>query len=246
MNITGFSTGSLAKGNYEQALKIVWQHPMIQAIELSALREPELPSLLQNLPVLLKRLQPRFEYISVHAPSKLILFSELEMVGMLQQLLPYNIPVIVHPDIITDFSIWRRLGSILCIENMDKRKPIGRTTTDLVSIFNQLPEASFCLDLAHAKQVDPTMVECVSMLRNFGSRLKQFHLSDVTSNSNHISMNVSAIESYKKVSNIFPKDIPVIIESPVTDVYLEKEYMYANSLFNLEFRQALHPFVTAG
>lgn len=243
--IIGFSTGSLAKGNYELALNMIWQHAPIQAIELSALRENELPNLIKDLPVLLKRLRPRFKYISVHAPSKLLLLSELELVEILLQFLPHDIPVIVHPNVITDFHAWRKLGSILCIENMDKRKPIGRTTSDLISIFNELPEACFCLDLAHAKQVDPTMVECVSMIRNFKNRLKQFHLSDVTSNSNHISMNVSAIESYKKISNILPKNIPVIIESPVTNVYLEKEYMHASSLFSMEYAQSLNPFVTA-
>jgi len=42
--------------------------------------------------------------------------------------------------------------------------------------FKNLPEATFCFDIAHAKQVDPTMQEGYKMLKKFKNRLRQIHL----------------------------------------------------------------------
>lgn len=42
---------------------------------------------------------------------------------------------------------------------MDKRKRIGCTAMQLRRFFDELPEATFCFDMGHARQVDPTMHE---------------------------------------------------------------------------------------
>ena len=47
--------------------------------------------------------------------------------ALLKPLLPHRWPIIVHPDAIANFRLWEDFGEWLCIENMDKRKPIGRT-----------------------------------------------------------------------------------------------------------------------
>jgi len=51
---------------------------------------------------------------------------------------------------------------------MDNRTPSGRTVSELRELFRQLPEASFCFDIGHAKQIDPTMASAILMLREFG------------------------------------------------------------------------------
>lgn len=242
--ILGFSTGSLAKGDFKEALRIMGTFPdSVQAIELSALRESELPLLIHELPYLDLH---AYKYISVHAPSKLVNYSEGQVVTFLLEVASSGYPVIVHPDIITDFSKWRKLGKFLCIENMDKRKPVGGTVRDLERIFNLLPDASFCLDLAHAKQVDPTMVECAMMLRKFSNRLIQFHISDVTSDSNHVPINLLAIESYRKVAPLISFNVPFIIESPVSGSYVQKEIQYMSSVFHINdhYFKTHHPFVS--
>lgn len=238
----GFSTGSLAKGDFKMALEMLSDHPRVTAVELSALREAELPGLIANLPLLNLS---QFKYISVHAPSKLFNHSEDSIIEQLQQITGKSISVIVHPDIITNFSKWKGLGTFLCIENMDKRKPVGQTANDLCRIFEKLPDATFCLDLAHAKQVDPTMVECATMLRVFKDRISQFHISDVTSNSAHVPINVEAIKSFRKVAQLIPtKDIPFIIESPVPKNYISKEIDFVGSAFhvNNHFSHLNFPF----
>lgn len=207
----GFSTGSVALGDFNAALQIL-QDQDIQAVELSALREDELYPLFYAMNDLdLKK----YNYVSVHAPSKRNRFRESEMVEILKAFAEKTWPVIVHPDIIGDFSLWRGLGDKLCIENMDKRKPCGRTVTDLRKIFQELPEAGFCLDVAHAKQVDPTMTECYLMTKEFKHKLVQLHLSDVTTESRHVPLNELAIGAYQKIVKYLPESLPVILESPI-------------------------------
>jgi len=228
--ILGFSTGSLAKGDFKMGLQMASEVPTATAIELSALRETELPDLIAAMPQLSL---DRFTYVSLHAPSKLFLLSEYELVKQLLGVVTkWEIPVIVHPDIITDVAEWRKLGRFLCIENMDKRKPIGRTAYDLEIIFNNLPQAGFCLDFAHAKQVDPTMAECAKMLRQFKTRLIQFHISDVTSDSAHVPINIAAIESYRKIIELVPTHLPFIIESPVPSFSMKPELFHVESIFH--------------
>ena len=64
---------------------------------------------------------------------------------------------VMHPDTIEDPSKYVALGRDLVIENMDSRKPVGRTANELRSLFGELPEAGFCFDIAHAWSVDRTM-----------------------------------------------------------------------------------------
>ena len=75
------------------------------------------------------------------------------------------------------FFFVAEFGSLLCIENMDKRKPIGRSAGELRSIFDQLPDASLCFDIGHARQVDTTMTESYLILKEFGAKLRQVHMS---------------------------------------------------------------------
>jgi hypothetical protein len=209
MNI-GYSTGSIAKGDFNLAIEILSSHD-ITAIELSALRENEIRTLITSLNQLNLS---RYQYVSFHAPSKLELIEENELIDILQSV-PEAWPIIVHPDIISNYKEWEVFSSQLCIENMDKRKPCGRTVRDLQFIFNQLPEATFCLDVAHARQVDPTMSQCYQMLKVFPERLVQIHLSDVTSDSNHVPLNMQAMDAYKRIIGNIPNNIPVILESPL-------------------------------
>jgi hypothetical protein len=61
----GFSTGALALGDFDQALKML-DGIKVEAIELSALRLRELPKLLEFVS---RSDLTRFSHISVHAPT---------------------------------------------------------------------------------------------------------------------------------------------------------------------------------
>ena len=49
--------------------------------------------------------------------------------------------IVVHPDAMDDPRAYRPLGSCLVLENMDARKPTGRTVAELAPYFAALPEA---------------------------------------------------------------------------------------------------------
>ena len=209
--VVGFSTGSLALHNFRLGLKMVRGQPA-SAIELSALREDELPPLITELESLNLR---QFSYVSVHAPSALYKLTEAELLDALHPVVDRRWPIVVHPDVITDFAKWRKLGDLVCIENMDKRKRVGRTASELAPFFRELPNARLCFDIGHARQIDPTMCEAGLILDSFASRMRQIHLSLVNSSSVHEPLNYESILAYRRVAHLIPRDVPIILETPV-------------------------------
>lgn len=153
------------------------------AVELTALREDELPGLLKYLadaPAL------PFRYVSVHGPSKARKMPEEELVAVLAQLPPFVNAIVLHPDQIYEPQIYSRLGSRLVIENMDARKNSGQTGEDLARLFADLPDAGFCFDVAHAWTVDRSMDSGEELLDRFASRLRQVHLSSMSDAMGHV------------------------------------------------------------
>jgi hypothetical protein len=205
----GFSTGAVARGDYRRALDVL-QHHHVNVVELSALRMSELEPLVNDL----GRLDlARFSFISFHSPSTFEKCDELRVVELLRVVIERHIPVIVHPDAISDFRLWREFGELLLVENMDKRKPIGRTATEMAEVFLRLPEAGFCFDIGHARQVDPTMVESFRLLDEHGSRLRQVHMSEVNTASHHEPMSSYAIHAFQRVAAMIADGTPVILET---------------------------------
>jgi hypothetical protein len=219
MRPIGFSTGALAYSNFRQGLSIIQAHNL-RVVELSALRENELQPLIDSIDELQLG---NFDYVSFHVPSKLRVLSEERVIELLERAAQKHWPLIVHPDVIERFDRWRVFGELLCIENMDKRKPIGRTAIELASIFDRLPDARFCLDLGHVRQVDPTMSVALEILERFGTRLHQLHVSEVNTNSQHDRLTFETTLAFHKISSLLPESIPVILESRVTPERVDEE-----------------------
>lgn len=215
----GFSTGALALSDFHSGLAMN-QAACLNAVELSALRETEVADLIASLDEL--PLQG-LDYVSFHAPSTLQRSSERELIAQLQPVFDRGWPVIVHPDIMSDLGIWASLGSRILVENMDQRKPIGRNTRELRQIFSRLPDARLCFDIAHARQVDPTMSVAVEILTEFGDRLAELHISEVDSASRHVAISQLAMRSYQRISSLIPDHIPVIIESMIRETEILSE-----------------------
>jgi hypothetical protein len=225
----GFSTGSIAMGNLHHGVSIA-THQRTKAVELSALREEELEPLLEFLDGAQDELSC-FEYISVHAPSRRCRLSEVELVEKLRKVADRGWPIIVHPDVIEHFSLWEALGPTVCVENMDKRKNHGRTAVQLKDVFDKLREATFCFDIGHARQVDPTMQEAASLLQCFRDRLRQVHMSYVNSQSRHERLNYESIMAFRRVAHWLDESIPVILETPVEESQVDEEISAAESVF---------------
>lgn len=224
----GFSTGSIALNDVKRGVSVA-THRLTRAIELSALREDELDPLLETVDRLKTRLSG-FDHIAFHAPSKRVRFSESELTQRLRKVADRGWAIIVHPDVIEDFSLWRTLGGAICVENMDKRKPMGRTAAQLKEIFAQLPQARLCFDIGHARQVDPTMQEAETILERFHNRMGQVHMSYVNSQSRHERLNFESIAAFQKVAR-WLGSTPIILETPVTSDEVEEEVIAAKKVF---------------
>jgi hypothetical protein len=200
----GASTGYMAdeRGDWLRQIEFAREVSPF-AIELSALSEPELPSLAEflssgpNLP---------FRYISIHGPSKDLQGDEEKLVAELATLAGRANAIVMHPDTIQDASIYRCLEHKLLLENMDARKQSGR-------YFEELPSAGFCLDVPHAWSIDPAMDVAGELLDSFGSRLRHVHLSSLSHDLHHVPLTVEHEELFSPTLKRC-LDVPWIFEAP--------------------------------
>lgn len=228
MTSIGFSTGALFKEHLEKGVALSAEL-RLPAIELSALRLRELPALLDFVR---NHDLEGFAHVSVHTPTDFTASDEAEVAAaLLRSVYDRQWLVVVHPDCIVDSKAWKPFGDRLCIENMDRRKPTGRTVAELEAIFERLPFARLCLDLAHARQVDTTMTEAYRIIRRFKDRIAQIHLSELTSASKHERLSDSAISSFREVAGYLP-EVPVILESPVAPEDVVTELERASRVFS--------------
>jgi hypothetical protein len=204
----GFSTGALSLGNFQEALRMM-RGTSMTAVELSALRLPELPVLIDSLSQLDLG---QFAYVSIHAPSRFTAEEEGRVVEFLHRV-PKEYPIILHPDTIHDSGKWVRFGNQIAIENMDRRKPDGRSAEELSRWFDLLPDARLCFDLAHAHQCDRTMTEAFRILLRFRDRICQLHVSELDSAGHHFPLSFGSIQAFSEVASLIPVDSPAIIES---------------------------------
>ncbi|HEX4689056.1 MAG TPA: hypothetical protein VH276_00110 [Solirubrobacteraceae bacterium] len=208
----GASTGYLHadRGDWERLVEQACEVSPFAA-ELAALSESELPGLVAHLAG--EDWLP-FHYVSVHAPSKGRVMPERELVSLLAGL-PCDVDaIVVHPDVIEDPANYRRLGRRLVLENMDSRKPDGRTADELAPLFGLLPEAGLCLDVAHAGDVDPTLREGHALLDRYASRLRHLHVSSLDGAGHHVPLRPSDEAAFTPLLRRC-RDVPWILEAPL-------------------------------
>lgn len=207
----GASTGYMSdhRGEWPQLVSEALEISSF-AIELSALSEQELPSLIEFLS---QETWLPFRYISVHAPSKGMAMPEPELTQLLADLPRRIDAIVVHPDVIEDPQNYALLGRRLVIENMDDRKADGRNASELTPYFDALPEAGLCFDVAHAGSVDETMAKGVEILDSFTSRLRHVHLSSLDADSHHVPLSPSDADRFSLLLDRC-RDVPWILEAP--------------------------------
>jgi len=167
-------------------------------------------------------------------PSSYKAADEHNVLAAVEKIAGRGWPLILHPDVIVDWSAWKGFGSLICLENMDKRKPVGRTVEELSEAFERLPEARFCFDYGHARQVDHTMSQAARLLLTFGEQLQQVHYSDVDTANKHRALNFPALAAFARLRNILVPPVPVILETQVDP----SEAMYQLQLTSAFFTSA--------
>lgn len=187
------------------------------AVELSALSEDELPGLIEYLAA-----KPRlpFRYVSVHAPVKDRVLDDAASARRLGGLPLWVRSIVTHPDALEDPAAFRELGTRLVLENMDDRKGSGRTADELALVFEKLPDAGFCFDVAHACSIDPTMGVASDLLDRFRSRLRQVHVSSL-SGGHHVPLTEEDEERFAAILDRC-RDVPWILEARPPDRWLDE------------------------
>lgn len=231
MRLSGYSTGAVALSDFRKALELL-ATTSANAVELSALRSDELAPLIAALESLDLS---KYSHVSVHAPSKFDAADESRIVDALMHVAKREWFVVAHPDSFHDISKWAVLGEWLCIENMDKRKPIGRTASELADVFASLPKARMCFDIAHARQCDGSMTEAYRILQAFAGKIVQVHISEVDTDSRHTRMSNAAAEDYCDVAAFIPANAAAIVESQVCAGELEAELIRSRQVLASSF-----------
>lgn len=229
MTTIGFSTGAIALGDFRKAVGLLAELD-VSAVELSALRVAELAPLIVALDDLDLC---QFTYVSFHAPSRFSAAEEPLVIDQLAAVAARGWPIILHPDSLNRPKSWLPLEPHLCFENMDKRKPIGRTADELSRFLRQFPQAGVCFDIGHAHQVDRTMTTAYMLAQRFAPRIRQIHVSEVNTASKHVGVSAASDQAFRKIVDLLAPCAPVIIESVVAPENLRREIDRVRSIFHV-------------
>lgn len=205
----GASTGIFGGGNDWSAHVRSACAVSTHAVELAAHRAEELAGLVAFLAA-----RPRlpFRHVSVHTPVKGAATTDAGRVGALAAL-PLDVRTLIfHPDLVADAAPYRALGRRAVFENMDARKAGGRTADELAPLFEELPDAGFCLDIAHAHTIDPSMGVAGELLDRYRGRLREVHLSSIRAGA-HVSLTAEDEALFAPLLARC-RDVPWILEAP--------------------------------
>ena len=228
MRTFGFSTGALARSDVSRALRMVERHHT-DAVEYSALRIGELESLVKYL---IENGAGDFQYVAIHAPSRIEANQEQWVVDLLRKLVTkLGVQIVVHPDAIHDHEVWQGFGDKLCVENMDHRKPIGRTADELEQVFAKLPKARLCFDIGHAHEIDRSMSLAYEIVKRFRNRIAHIHASEVSDECEHRAFSASSHAAFAKLADLIPETVPVILETDVAENRVGGQLNEAKDIF---------------
>jgi hypothetical protein len=209
---TGASTGYMRWSRGDWRAQVAEARTVsTEAVELSARSEKLLPSLREYLA---SGPELPFRYVSIHGPSKNRKMPEEELVTQLCELAQTCDGIVMHPDTLEAPERYRALGRKLVLENMDARKPWGRTAGELLVTYAQVPEAGFCLDIAHAWSIRGGISVADELLAEFGDRLRQVHVSSLSPELNHEPLTALDAERFRPVLGRCG-DVPWILEAPL-------------------------------
>lgn len=222
----GFSTGCFHETSLSLAEKIAAiRNAGCHVIELGAVKLPSFDSI--KLKQLTSDNLAEFDYISLHAPKfgyghndgTYKIFEKIKQVNAIRTL----DWVVVHPDEVIDFSVFKEVGFKVAFENMDNRKKSHKTPDELVKLFAENPQFGFVLDVTHSFSNDPTMQLVADFYKKLGGRIVEIHLSGYSGYHEPIS-ETKQPEIIKAIQNF---DVPIIVESVISpqDIKKEKDYI---------------------
>ena len=167
------------------------------------------------LPLLLGHIESHnFDYISLHAPVDVRYGSNTETRELLEKLYNFYLLsdaeiIVVHPDLVDDWSVFEDFKMKWAIENMDDRKKNFKNQVDLENFFEEHSDWYLVLDVGHVNSNDKSMLLAKELINAFGSRIAEIHLSGYEKFHDplHRTKQLEIIECCK---DLF---VPIIIES---------------------------------
>jgi hypothetical protein len=231
MRIIGFNSGVLHHSITpisKEMLSII-RETGSNAIELGY-SKTDRSNHLKNLKILDFR---GFSHISIHAPSNFTYGNNKETIETLDLIQKahnkFNFScVVLHPDLVSDWRIFKNYNLPFAVENMDYRKKFGKTVEDLEKVF-QNNHYGFVLDLNHAYSNDKTMKLASEFYEKFRDRLCEIHLSGFQKYHEPL-----FITKQDEIIRALPKkEVPIIIESVCDSKEdMDKELGYINGFFD--------------
>lgn len=178
-----------------------------------------------------------FNYISFHAPKfnygdndgTRSIFEKIEKINKIRKLNT----VVVHPDPVENFEVFRNVSFHVSFENMDNRKISHKTPEDF-DIFTKNSGYGLVLDVNHIYSNDPSMALAKDFYNKFGDKITQIHLSG------YVDYHDPLFRTMQKeiISSIQNFETPLIIESVLsTEKELNKERDYILNVIS-ELNQA--------
>ena len=149
-----------------------------------------------------------FERVSLHAPAKTA--AEPAAVIALVEPLPFD--VVLHPDVFGREPACARLRDRALFENMDVTKRFGREVDDLGAVFGALPDAGFCLDIAHVWTNDRSLQLGHDLLDELDERLRQVHVSGIEPDGTHRPTTQADLDLYAPLLDRC-REVPWLLEA---------------------------------
>jgi len=176
-------------------------------------------------------------YVSIHAPFDFIkkagneagIIRQLEAIAKIyQQVKAKN--VIFHPYDLPEKRILDKFNFKVSTENLRQRRKI--TAADFKKIFKQYPKIGLCLDVAHAYSWSKD--ETSNLIKAFGHKITQFHLSGSYRNKDHQSIRKVSPDFLSSIELLFKSKAPIVIEEDIkikSEQYLKEEVAFIKKMF---------------
>ena len=244
MRILSFASGNVwrwsAEKNRAGPLRFLYKLD-ISGVEITFSKKEELYSFKLNSKQI--KWLKSFDYVSIHAPFKLVrradnekeIFKQLEYIAKIYKLVNAK-NVIIHAKDLPARRILARYKMNFSTENTVKKgkrfvgKRIG--IRELARILKKNPKLGLCLDVAHAYFWGRN--ETRNLIKKFKKRITQVHLSGNYRKHDHVSMKIVSREFMRSIKPIFGLDVPIIIEEDMKIKNIKKlkaEIAHIKSLF---------------
>ncbi|MCK4667275.1 hypothetical protein KAU33_11025 [Candidatus Dependentiae bacterium] len=177
------------------------------------------------------------KYVSIHAPFNLLrgsvdekeLIKQLDIIDDIYKDINAK-NVVIHPTELPEPRILNKYKFKMSTENLPPVKIF--TIVKLIDVFKKYPNMGFCLDVAHAYLWSKDKTK--RLLKKFGNRLTQVHLSGTYRRRDHQSLRTVTSNFMKSIETVFALDVPIIIEETIKKksmTLLHEEVKFIRDLF---------------